>query len=179
MLARLLSWPDNSRTSCVVNYLLDSSRGVEVQHCQRGVVRKNSPRKEGAALLGPLESKDFLPIFQCSAMLSSSLEAGPDISPKLERIRDLLLFQRASQAALAEGYFLFIGTVPKTPAPPRAQPPDSSQSKSAAHSVRKTLVSGTRNEFGSRYFSFSYSALACFRMGMSGSAYCQWAKKSR
>jgi hypothetical protein len=47
-------------------------------------------------------------------MLSSSQEAGPDISPKLERIRDLLLFQRASQTALAEGYFLFIGTVPKT-----------------------------------------------------------------
>jgi hypothetical protein len=29
------------------------------------------------------------------------------------------------------------------------------------------------------YFTFSYSALACFRMGMSGIAYCQWAKKSR
>jgi hypothetical protein len=60
-------------------------------------------------------------------MLSSSQEAGPDISPKLERIRDLLLFQRASQTALAEGYFLFIGTVPKTPAQLRPQPPDSSQ----------------------------------------------------
>jgi len=100
------------------------------------------------------------------------------VRPKLQRIRDLLLFQRASQAALAEGYFLFIGTVPKTPAPPRAQPPDSSQSKSAAHSVPKTLVSGTRNEFGSRYFSFSYSALACIRMGMSGSASLHNSRKS-
>jgi hypothetical protein len=31
-------------------------------------------------------------------------------------------------------------------------------------------VAGHVNEFGSRYFSFAYSALASFRMGMSGSA---------
>jgi hypothetical protein len=38
-------------------------------------------------------------------------------------------------------------------------------------------VAGHVNEFGSRYFSFSYSALACFRMGMSGSASFQRAKE--
>jgi hypothetical protein len=39
-------------------------------------------------------------------------------------------------------------------------------------------VAGHVSDFGSGYFSFSYSALASFRMGMLGSASFQRARKS-
>jgi len=43
---------------------------------------------------------------------------------------------------------------------------------------RKTIAADstkvTKDRTSAAHFSFSYSALACFRMGMSGSASCVW-----
>jgi len=60
--------------------------------------------------------------------------------------------------------------------PPRAEPKGHSEgTMCGAIALSRVMVSA---EWPSRYCSFAYSALACFRMGMSGSASFQSVRKS-